>query len=523
MGKALCENCERELEEERKRQAAEREERRREQEQAYRSALAPLFEGPMAAVEAFPQIREAQPGPDLDSEAVLGIQREALHTMAAKVMQDGRLSAWEETILNNMGGAFGARKGDAWTPQFSDLEPIAALGRANDARLRGYRLPPSVPARKDELAHLLIPAVKLDEVRAKELVLDQNAVSFEFRDGIAYQRGRLTGTEREVSQGVQEVDRGQLLVTSQRVVFIGQQASEELPLLKLLGVQVHGDVVQFRISGRKRYPTLRLGQWADAVVATVNAATQVANGVVPHNSWLDIPEMPDASDECEALLKRGRDAAATVGEVMQEWELRQVRLLFRLGWVDLPSLEKRIAGNEEVAHDFLQCGSPGGPAAPGVGGPPAPAPPVDERPIAEAVGEDYTIAITSFSNLDQNPPGATPFGRFSVLGVVLTNTSKAPQPFYGRSLLLKGPDGTVYEAWTGGAENAIALGPVVGELLLSERLQPHLPQPGAVVFDLPPEAEVASVEAPLSLASRPDDGTISLPLPPNPAEAGDPR
>jgi len=51
-----------------------------------------------------------------------------------------------------------------------------------------------VPAKRGEVLHTMLPGLRLNEVRMRELVLNQNALSFEFRD--AYQRGRLTGTER---------------------------------------------------------------------------------------------------------------------------------------------------------------------------------------------------------------------------------------------------------------------------------------------------------------------------------------
>lgn len=237
LGKTVCAACEQAIEEEQRREAARLAEQRKHGLDAYRTALQPLYDGPVATIEAFSSMREVQPGADLGPEDVANAKKEALHALAEQLMGDGRLAWWEETVLNNVGSALGAHEKAGWSPPFIELEATSWLGRANDGRLPASPMPSNVAGRRDEVAHLVAYAQRLDEVTAKELVPDQNAMSFEFREGVAYQRGRLSGTEREVSRGIQEVDRGQLIVTSERIVFVGQQASEELALTRLLGVQ----------------------------------------------------------------------------------------------------------------------------------------------------------------------------------------------------------------------------------------------------------------------------------------------
>ncbi len=502
-----CKECEHILHEEELKEIALLEARRQTQADGYRDALQPLYDGPLAALEALPELRKVQPGHDLRPKDVADIELGALHALARQLVEDDRLSWWEETILTQAGTVLGGLTTSGWAPPFSDLAITCAVGAANDGRLLSKPMPREVPGKEGEILHIQENAVRLDEVRVKELVLDQHALSFEFRDGVAYQRGRLTGTETETTRGIQETDRGQLLVTSQRIVFVGLQASEEIALSKLIGVQIYDDAVQFRISGRKRYPTFRLDRGSrDKVVAVVNAATQVANGTALEKG-ADIPTIPQASQECEALLERGARAGCT-----EQW-VRGWRLLFHVGFVDMADLERNIEAMEAQSHRPADAAVVAEPRSSGQLEWLELDPKMGE-PIGHASGDNYEIEITDIALLasDSVPPDVKPLGEFAFAQLRIRNKSKAPVQFYGTDVLLRDQDGTVYEAWSGGAE-PMALGRHCRHLFLAERLQPKLWHEGVVVFDLPPDVALTSVQVPRSIPSAANGEVIGIDLP----------
>ena len=499
IGRRVCAPCEQLVDDERRREAALLAQRREGQQDAYRKALQPLYDGPVPTLEALEALHALRPGSDLSPEDIARVQSEALFELARNITRDGRISWWEGAILTNVATILGALTPTGWAPPFADLAVTCTVGIANDGRLSAQPMPKEVPAKRDEVLHATLPAVRLDEVRTRELVLSQNALSFEFRDGLAYQRGRLTGTEREVSQGIQATDSGSLLVTSQRIVFVGQLASEEIALSRLIGVQMYGDAVQFRVAGKRRSPSFRFNaDWSQAVVATVNTATQIANGSMVQDGESEVPPMPEASPECEALLQRG----AAVG--WPEQSIRGWRLLFHLGELDRAKLEGKIAALEASA----------GPPHPGPHAvhqpPPVKAPDGDlelkepsRKPIGSAKGADYEIEVDDLALIE---PVALPddlhvLGQLAVLRLRVKNTGKAPVDFYGRNVVLKDHEDTTYEAWTGGAEDSFRLSDDFGDLFLSERLQPKLWAAGAVVYDLPVDVKLASVELPASISA----------------------
>lgn len=219
--------------------------------------------------------------------------------------------------------------------------------------------------------------------------------------------------------------------------------------------------------------------------------------------------MPRASDECERLL----DRAAAAG--WQEWALREARLLFHLGWLELQSLEKWIAANEPVVQ--VMPDHPGGGAKSAVVAVESPSdhaePERDEQAMGDAAGADYEIQVLGLTFVETStaPADVQPLGRLALLRVRIRNTSKAPLDFYGRHVVLKDADETTYEAWTGGAEDTLTLSRHFGEMLLSERLQPRLWQAGSIAFDLPADAAPTSVMAPRTLAEpRSEMITIQL-------------
>ncbi|HZO62488.1 MAG TPA: hypothetical protein VFB35_05850, partial [Gaiellaceae bacterium] len=93
------------------------------------------------------------------------------------------------------------------------------------------------------------------------------------KTGIRYRVGGYRGHSVVVGTKRVPADRGTLVVSSQRAVFLGNQKTLDMPYSKLVSLDVFGDGVQFHVSNRQTAPVLQVGA-PDVVAAFVHAAAQ---------------------------------------------------------------------------------------------------------------------------------------------------------------------------------------------------------------------------------------------------------
>jgi hypothetical protein len=93
--------------------------------------------------------------------------------------------------------------------------------------------------------------------------------------GVRYNVGRVKGRSVVVGTEMQIHDVGLLAVSSKRIVFMGEKRSMEIPLAKLLNLDMFEDGVRIHASNRQNAPLFQLqSNTPDVFGATVNAVMQ---------------------------------------------------------------------------------------------------------------------------------------------------------------------------------------------------------------------------------------------------------
>lgn len=71
-----------------------------------------------------------------------------------------------------------------------------------------------------------------------------------------------------------EKDFGMLSVTSLRVAYLGERKSMDIPLAKVIGLQVFTDGLRINASNRQNALLFKADNASDAIAATITAAMQ---------------------------------------------------------------------------------------------------------------------------------------------------------------------------------------------------------------------------------------------------------
>jgi len=259
LGRRLCSDCER-----------QEHERKREAEVAYRAELEQALVATAPAEELAARLaplRAALPAPKARE-----LELQTFRSYLDQVLKDDILSAEEEERLAVIMTALGIDQA-TFQREFAEYAPRLLVARINDGRLP--RLPPekaSIIVRKGETVHLEAPATLLKERAIRRS--SYAGFSFRIAPGVRFHTGQIRSAPK-LEWTVQEVDKGVLSVTSQRVVFRGQRQSLEVPYRKLLGVEFYSDGLRLDVAGRSSAPILRLRQdHLLPIGACINAAAQ---------------------------------------------------------------------------------------------------------------------------------------------------------------------------------------------------------------------------------------------------------
>jgi hypothetical protein len=93
------------------------------------------------------------------------------------------------------------------------------------------------------------------------------------KTGVRYRVGGVRGRMVQVGTQLQVADSGILAITNKRAVYMGSKTRIDMPLPKLLNLNVFSDGLQFHMSNRVNPPLFQLDQ-SEIVAAIVNAAAQ---------------------------------------------------------------------------------------------------------------------------------------------------------------------------------------------------------------------------------------------------------
>ena len=205
----------------------------------------------------------AQAARDLNWKALMGAFDNALADEVITRQEEDRLGA----VATALG--FGESEFERAIGHYAEEVFIA---RVNDGRLPELATPPII-LKRGEIAHLVTTADMMKEVAIREYKGGSQGVSFRIMKGVSYRVGSHRGTMEVVGSRLEVGDSGDLVVTSQRVVFTGGRRTQEVRYDKLIDVNVFKDAIQFHVSNRQK-PSLFKVSSGPMIAAAVNAAAQ---------------------------------------------------------------------------------------------------------------------------------------------------------------------------------------------------------------------------------------------------------
>lgn len=206
---------------------------------------------------------------NLPSKKVQDLNDRAFRSYAEQALADDILSEGEEAHLREVGLLLGVDQ-EAFRTRHGDLLERLAVAQINDGRLPEMD-DPIILAHKDEIVHAETEAAILETVTVKERTGGgYHGLSIPLGKGFRYHVGGARGSVSSRSE-LQAVDAGILSVTSDRVLFTGNQKTLEIPYRRLVRMKVFTDAIQFHMTGRKSAPLIQMGP-VDAIAATVGAA-----------------------------------------------------------------------------------------------------------------------------------------------------------------------------------------------------------------------------------------------------------
>lgn len=254
---------------------AEREQLERLQSEArqrYADVLAALASGAPTDAAQLPALA-AQTGISLEE---LATQRAAAFaTYVHQAAGDDILTPEEESHVQELVRVLGVDLG-AFFGQNPDLGAHVLVAEAN-----GGFLPQVSSSRlmqkKGEVVHLELQATLLKDVTIRQSQGGYSGFSFPIgKTGVRYRVGGYRGHSVEVGTKRVPADTGDLVISSQRAVFLGSKKTLDLPYAKLVSLTLFSDGVQFHQSNRQSAPVFLVPS-PDVVAAYVHAAAQRLN------------------------------------------------------------------------------------------------------------------------------------------------------------------------------------------------------------------------------------------------------
>jgi hypothetical protein len=254
-----------------KRLMDERHEKKAEQAAAEALYIALLDRLGLEGPQLLNELHAASEAAGLSRREIQRLSDSTFRKYAGQVLADSILTEKEEAELLNVANAVGIDEEELQTTYVDILHELI-VARVNDGRLPVVDSP-SLMVAGGEVVHLQQAASLMKEVAIREYQGGYSGFSFRVAKGVRFHTGGTRGRSVVVGSELLVADSGILVVSSQRVVFLGSKSTVEIPYKKLLNLDVFIDGVRFHISNRKTAPLFKLAS-GNVVAAVVNAAFQ---------------------------------------------------------------------------------------------------------------------------------------------------------------------------------------------------------------------------------------------------------
>ncbi|APV43741.1 zinc-ribbon domain-containing protein [Dehalogenimonas formicexedens] len=155
---------------------------------------------------------------------------------------------------------------------YKDIFVKLFIARINDGRLPIINAS-NIVLKKNEIAHMAQRASLLKQVNITEYQGGYSGVSFRVMKGVRFSTGGVRGRRVVVGTKMQEDDSGSIVATSQRIVFLGDRKTIEVPYSKLISLEIFEDGIRVHASNRQSAPLFTLEN-GNTFAAVVNRAAQ---------------------------------------------------------------------------------------------------------------------------------------------------------------------------------------------------------------------------------------------------------
>lgn len=292
LGKRRCSVCEASFAQEVRKAEDDKAAELKAEQRAYSEVLVQIVPGIDLEIVA-QRIVAAREATNLTPGEVRDLDDARVSKLLTDLTKDGSLDPTEDRWLNQVIAILGTPLNDQFWKDFL----LVAL---DSGLILRDASPPAFLVRPDEVIHFHCVAANLETTPTQELEwsgIEMNAGTSGKAVGSAISKGRAriitTGTETA------RTDTGPLVVTSDRVLFLGERGTLEVSLDQLAGVKVLPEKVRLQVANRPSSPMFEVGSPGDAIVATVvltSAKRKMGLLKAPPPSVfppVDLPPVPD--------------------------------------------------------------------------------------------------------------------------------------------------------------------------------------------------------------------------------------
>lgn len=218
--------------------------------QEYRKALERAVSDGVVTPEEERYLLSLRDDLGLSSEDAYQIALDLFSSEVNAAVSDDELTIEEQIRLHKLKEALELRDEDIK----QELEKIAELIVLRD--VQNGKLPevPTDEARKhlimasDEVCHCLVSTGLYKRI-VKQVRGRYRGWSFRISPGVYYRTG--TYTPPEIKEEITKVDEGILAITNKRLIFMGKHSDLDVPLQKIVGVEIFRDAIGIHRKGRK--------------------------------------------------------------------------------------------------------------------------------------------------------------------------------------------------------------------------------------------------------------------------------
>ena len=220
---------------------------------------------------AMQELAQLAPATGLNSDALSDWHARAFISIANTLIGDQILTPDEDHQLSQTGAML-----DVGWEQVRVIDstlPVKALVSAINGGVMPEVAEPHLLPKKGEVVHAEVTANLMKEVAVREYRGGSSGFSFPIgKTGVRYRTGAVRGRMVQVGTSIEVADTGLLVVTNKRTVFMGSKKTVDMPLPKLVNLDVFEDGIRFHMSNRVNPPLFQIGDLSEFVAAVIGKA-----------------------------------------------------------------------------------------------------------------------------------------------------------------------------------------------------------------------------------------------------------